>query len=298
MIDRAALARRRRLAAAGFVTLLLLSVLWPSPIVSINSLWIGHDLPIDELSFLGREAPSWDVVFWCVAGLFAIALLHSGEWRAPEFVAPVRELRDLRPRLTPRFEISALAAAITVVLVWVFADGPLMALAEQFQSDFTESAVRVVNRLGGGMNPALVAIFFFVAGVVYATPRWTGWGLAMTMSGALAGTIAQAIKTMVGRSRPELWFGNFHFTGGSASSFPSGHTVGAFAIAGVLVFGSRSRALQVIAFLLATGVGFARIFAFRHWPSDVIASALVGLATAWIFERAVSRLTFCRADTP
>lgn len=298
MIDGAELLRRRRLAAAAFVTLLLLSIVWPSPVVSTNALWIGHDLAIDELSFLGREAPSWDVVFWCLAGLFALAVLQSGEWEARDFVTPFRELRSLRIRIGRGFAVAAAISSAVVAIVWRFADPPLIALAERLQSDFTEDAIRYVNRLGGGMNPGLVVIFFFVAGVVYATPRWTQWGLTMAMSGAVAGTIAQAIKQLVGRSRPELWFGNFHFTGGNASSFPSGHTVGAFALAGVLMFGSRSPTLRVVAFLLATSVGLARIFAFRHWPSDVIASALLGLATAWIFERSVSRLTICRAGSP
>ena len=68
---------KRGYASAAFVTLLILSVFWPSPIVSSNHLWFGQDLSIDELSFLGREAPSWDVVFWCLAGLLALAIVQT-----------------------------------------------------------------------------------------------------------------------------------------------------------------------------------------------------------------------------
>ena len=84
----------------------------------------------------------------------------------------------------------------------------------------------------------------------------------------------------------------------AASSFPSGHTVGAFALAGVLVFLSPSMALRVMAFLLAAGVGLSRVLAFRHWPSDVAASAAAGLIVAWIVTRSVSQLTNRQPSRP
>src|SRR5688572_15336269 len=87
-------ADKRRYAAAAFITLLILSVFWPSPIVSVNRLWLGKRLAVDELSFLGRQAPSWDVVFWCIAGLLLLGILHSAEGR--DWREPLRQLRALR----------------------------------------------------------------------------------------------------------------------------------------------------------------------------------------------------------
>src|SRR5215212_8255919 len=72
---------KRRYASAAFVTLLVLSVFWPSPVVSTNQLWLDHDLSVDDLSFLGREAPSWDVAFWCLAGLLLLAIAQSADGR-------------------------------------------------------------------------------------------------------------------------------------------------------------------------------------------------------------------------
>jgi len=106
------------------------------------------------------------------------------------------------------------------------------------------------------------------------------------------------VKLIVGRTRPELWLGPFHHARIAASSFPSGHTVGAFALAGVLVFLSPSLALRVMALLLAAGVGFARILAFRHWPSDVAASAAAGLIVAWFVTRSVTQLTKQASSSP
>lgn len=282
---------KRRYASAAFVTLLVLSVFWPSPIVSSNQLWLNRDLAVDDLSFLGREAPSWDVVFWCFAGLLLIAILHSAE--SHDYREPLRQLRAIRfPReLWLRAALALAGGAIVTTLVWLLADARVLAWAEAIQSETTENVIRIVNRFGGGMNPALIVIFFLIAGVAYLERRWTGYAIAMGGAGLGAGLLANAIKLLVGRARPELWLGPSHYAPGSSTSFPSGHTVGAFAIAGVLLFASRNVALRIIAPLLAAAVGLSRILAFRHWASDVTASAIVGLVMAWLFARAV-RTTF------
>jgi undecaprenyl-diphosphatase len=110
----------------------------------------------------------------------------------------------------------------------------------------------------------------------------------MAIAGLTAGIAGQIIKHLVGRARPELWLGPAHYAPGSSTSFPSGHTVGAFALAGVLLFASRSGLLRGIAILLAAAVGLSRILAFRHWMSDVTASAVLGLLAAWIVTRAIA----------
>src|SRR3982074_1310306 len=122
-------ADKSRYAAAGFIVLLILSVLWPAPVVSINRLWLHRPLPIDELSFLGREAPSWDAIFWCMAGLFAIAVVNSGE----PATAELRSLRGLRLSVPRRFAIALIGMAVFVALIWIFADTAIVALAERVQ---------------------------------------------------------------------------------------------------------------------------------------------------------------------
>lgn len=278
--------KKRRYAAAAFITLLILSVVWPSPVVSANRLWINTDLDVDHLSFLGREAPSWDVVFWCVAGILLLAMMQSAD--SADFREPLRHFRDIRftGALFRSALVRLLAGAILTLVVWWSLDTPLLRWAEAVQSDATRNAIRLVNRLGGGMNPVLIVAFFLVAGVAYAERRWVSYAVSMSIAGVTAGLVVQLVKLCVGRARPELWLGAAQYAPGSSTSFPSGHTVGAFALAGVLVFASRSPALRVIAFLLASAVGFSRVLAFRHWASDVTASAVIGLVAAWLCVRA------------
>jgi undecaprenyl-diphosphatase len=277
-----AVERKRRYAAAAFLTLLVLSVFWPSPIVSSNRLWFQADLDVDELSFLGREHPSWDVVFWFFAGVLLLLIMQSAvssELTMPPFT---------RPRWSRALLVLGAGIAVTL-LVLFFADVPVLAWAEGVQSEWTEDVIRILNRFGGGMNPVLVVAFFLVAGIAYAHPRWIAYAVAMAIAGLTAGIAAQIVKHLVGRARPELWLGPMHYAPGSSTSFPSGHTVGAFALAGVLVFSSRHLPLRAIALLLAMAVGLSRVLAFRHWASDVTASAVIGLVCAWVASEVVGR---------
>lgn len=85
-------------------------------------------------------------------------------------------------------------------------------------------------------------------------------------------------KVGVGRARP--WSGHdaSTFVGptfdGRYHSFPSGHTASAFALATVLA--ERYPNWAPVWYGLATCVGLARISAGAHWPSDVLAGAVVG----------------------
>ncbi len=84
------------------------------------------------------------------------------------------------------------------------------------------------------------------------------------------------IKNLIGRPRPfEAWQ---ELTGMMAPpdkfSFPSGHTMTAFAVWGALLVGmpALSHAYLVIAFL----IGLSRIFLGLHYPTDVLVGAILG----------------------
>jgi hypothetical protein len=267
---------KRRTVSFAFIALLVLSVWWPSPIVSVNRLCCNAPLGIDELSFLGRESPAWDVAFWCLAGLFALLLLQD----ARDFSEVREEFRGTRVKVTIAVGVAVVAAAAIVAIIWLSADAPITAWAERINSNELEDWIRLANRFGGGMNPVMIIAFFLIAGVAYSRRRWIGYAIRMALAGAAAGILVQLVKLLVGRTRPELWLGPFHHARASASSFPSGHTVGAFALAGVLIFSAESKSLRVIAMILAFAVALSRVLAFRHWTSDVAASAALGLIVA------------------
>ena len=80
------------------------------------------------------------------------------------------------------------------------------------------------------------------------------------------------IKSLVNRQRPE------GPTTRTNSSFPSGHATGAFALA--TVFSNQYPKLAIPCYTFATGIALSRVYLGRHYPSDVLAAAAIGFATA------------------
>ncbi|MEI6478253.1 MAG: phosphatase PAP2 family protein [bacterium] len=74
-----------------------------------------------------------------------------------------------------------------------------------------------------------------------------------------------------------------------AASFPSGHTMLAFALAFSLVFSGYKKS-GWCAVILAVLVGLGRIFSGVHYPSDVLAGAVIGVAAAWWLHREASSI--------
>lgn len=281
---------RERLVVASFCMLLLLAVLWPAPVVVLNELTIASDLSIGYGSFLGREAAVWDVVFWSIAGLWLIALFHGRTQHASRgFGLYFRELSAMLRRVPGvvrrswKFGLTVLASSVVLVALTLrFVDVPATAAAERV----AEPAIAVVlllNRLGGGMNPLMVLGFFVFAGVALQNGRWLRTGAAIAAAGVSSAVVVHVLKWATSRVRPELWTGVLDFSETSGGSFPSGHTASGFAIAAVIGATSRSLPVRITAFLLAAAIAAARVVAFRHWASDVVAASAVGIGFGLLY---------------
>ena len=105
--------------------------------------------------------------------------------------------------------------------------------------------------------------------------------------------ITRATKSITNRQRP---FEKYRFiikrddeAGGL--SFPSGHTSSAFCTATSLSLRYRKWYVIAPAYLFATSVGWARMYQGVHYPSDVLAGAMVGTASAWLGYQAQKWIT-------
>ena len=75
---------------------------------------------------------------------------------------------------------------------------------------------------------------------------------------------------------PRKWEGPFPFTS-SYTSFPSGHTTTAFAVATVLAMGYHDKIwVGISSYTMASLVAVSRIHDGKHWGSDVVAGAALG----------------------
>lgn len=101
---------------------------------------------------------------------------------------------------------------------------------------------------------------------------------------AAADVLAELGKVIVHRQRP---FEHQLGPPTSSYSFPSGHAATSFACATVLSALAPRR--RVAFFLLATLIALSRLYNGVHYPTDVVAGALLGVLVALTVVKAASR---------
>lgn len=103
----------------------------------------------------------------------------------------------------------------------------------------------------------------------------SSWGRMLVsdaFSAAIMAGAVNGIKYSVGRLRPD---------GSRHNSFPSGHTATAFMTASMLhkEYGWRSPWFSIGGYTVAAVTGVSRICNNRHWLSDVVAGAAIGIGS-------------------
>jgi len=146
------------------------------------------------------------------------------------------------------------------------------------KSPVADALFRFFTWLGLGWLQVSILLLFWITEKKYRESMMTcfiGWNLSSV--------IAQLFKFTIDRIRPSTL--PYAFVTQEEKifihSFPSGHTATSFAIACALAltFPGNRNLVASIAFILAMFVGISRIYRGVHWPSDILASALLGFSS-------------------
>lgn len=127
--------------------------------------------------------------------------------------------------------------------------------------------------------------FLIVAGLLFYRYRVA---LFVLSAQVLSGIVSQVLKHVFDESRPLLYFQlhfphvQLHQVAGehlhTVHSFPSGHTITAFALFLSLSFYTKKPTVHFLYFLLAVLVGYSRIYLSQHFAVDVLAGSLIGVS--------------------
>ena len=171
-----------------------------------------------------------------------------------------------------------------------------LAIAERADKYSDAMPVRAIGKLSElADQPPLVAasLTTVIVGYVWQRPSILRLGLRMLASHGLATALKSLVKNNVDRSRPEKTADEGehearpgHSDEGGKRSFPSGHSAGAFAVAGAIARERPSAAPYAYpAAIVASGIQIPRK---AHFTSDVLVGVAIGIVAELVIDR-VSR---------
>jgi len=95
--------------------------------------------------------------------------------------------------------------------------------------------------------------------------------------------IAELIRFLWERPRPFIENNvNLLIEHPASSSFPSGHAIFYFAFSTLVYFYNKK--LGTLFLIATTLIALSRVYAGLHWPSDVLAGAVIGIFSAWLVK--------------
>jgi len=210
---------------------------------------------------------------------------------APAVAQNADSTSSTRPLFTYRDALLAGAFAVTARVVH-----PLDERLRDRLQDSSTQANRKLQTLATFVRTTATPGSYVIGTSMYAIGRiaknqkLASLGLHGTEALIIGEGVAMVMKTLVGRQRPSVEPGDpnsYQFMrglhgGDKYRSFPSGHTVSAFAAAAAVTAETSRNAPNttwVVAPILYGGaalVGVSRMYNNRHWASDVIIGAGIG----------------------
>jgi membrane-associated phospholipid phosphatase len=127
--------------------------------------------------------------------------------------------------------------------------------------------------------------YLIIAGLLFYRYRMALFVLIVQLT---TGLISIIIKQTWNEPRPVLYFKQ-HFPDvqlhqvigehlNKVHSFPSGHTITAFALFMALAFYTKKPAVHFLYFILAVLVGYSRIYLSQHFALDVLVGSIIGVS--------------------
>lgn len=130
-------------------------------------------------------------------------------------------------------------------------------------------------------------IIVYSAGLIGKNKDVKSRGIVMMESIIVSTVVSKSMKYIINRERPFVTYPYLEKrSDGGSPSFPSGHTEAAFATATSLSLAFPKWYVIVPSYIYAGSVGYSRMHLGVHYPSDVLAGALVGTASSYFTYRA------------
>jgi len=173
------------------------------------------------------------------------------------------------------------------VLLFFMEKGDLVLFFSDHRTPFLDVFFRWFTDLGDGLWFGVIAVVLLFFRYRYA--------ISVAALGLSVMVVSYVSKSIFSLDRPLPYFqkigleDQLTFVAGvdvhtGATSFPSGHTMTAFALYGFLAFiFPQKKVLGFFLFLIAIGAGLSRVYLVQHFFQDIYLGSLIGLALALLW---------------
>ena len=170
----------------------------------------------------------------------------------------------------------------------IFAQNDDIDLLKSINVDRNQSLDGTFKFISNSLEPLAVAapVSVLAAGFIKNDKNLKIKGLEMTASLVATTIITLSLKKIINRDRPYI---TYPFIQNQIvendPSFPSGHTSVAFSTAMSLSLQFPKWYVIAPSFLWASSVGYSRMHLGVHYPSDVLAGAVIGAGSAFLCHK-------------
>jgi undecaprenyl-diphosphatase len=160
-------------------------------------------------------------------------------------------------------------------------------IQNNFHNPVTDFIFPIITALGNGSG-----IWLAIAVCIISTKKYRRWGVVLLLAIILTFITGELLlKPLIARPRPfTLHPYTLLIKPPFGFSCPSGHAGSSFSSATVLWHVKRK--WGVAALILSVLIAFSRMFLFVHFPSDVLAGALLGFGIATLTCRICKKYKF------
>jgi len=240
-----------------------------------------------ETSTTGAKGPSWLMPELDSSRLVQFAFLPANDLSDPDQGSVPKERRGSPPlgsfgdQLLENFKGLFSQNSLKPLLIGSAATG-LAAIADEEIQEFFGETRRfkelgdIGQVIGGPLTVGALSGGILLWGYNTENDQLRSMGFSLTQGFIVNGAVTLGLKSLIPRTRPD---------GEDDDSFPSGHTSGCFTTAAIVAHHYSKAAIP--AYTIAGLIGFSRVEKNRHYLSDVVAGATLGI----IVGRTVCRQT-------
>lgn len=168
-------------------------------------------------------------------------------------------------------------------------DAQVMSLLNTSRLQSLDGFFKIITESAGIVAFGVPAALLIIA-LIKHNVKLRKISIYMASSAITCAIISNILKHSIGRVRPFILYDYVEkLSSGGSPSFPSGHTADAFVFATALILVHPKWYTIAAAVTWATLAGYSRIHLGVHYPTDVIAGAILGALSALLIKKAFTK---------